>query len=63
VIYISDGFYSRHDNREEYLSGIVARIQKEYHDLPGGGELRVFFDKGAIGGYDRQRRTPMHRLK
>jgi tetratricopeptide (TPR) repeat protein len=49
--------YSRHDNREEYISGIVARIQKEYHDFTGGGELRVFFEKDAIGGYDRQRRT------
>lgn len=48
--------YSRDDNREGYISEIVARIQKEYRDFTGGEELRVFFEKDEIGGYDRQRR-------
>jgi hypothetical protein len=49
--------YSRHDNREGYISELVARVQKEYRDFTGGEDLRVFFDKDEIGGYDRQRRT------
>ena len=50
--------YSRHDNREGYISELVARIQKEYRDFTGGEELRVFFEKDEIGGsYDRQHRT------
>jgi hypothetical protein len=49
--------YSRHDNREGNISKIVARMQKEYRDFTGGEELRVFFEKDEISGYDRQRRT------
>lgn len=50
--------YSPHDNRDGYISELVARIQKEYRDFTGGEELRVFFEKDEIvGNYDRQRRT------
>jgi hypothetical protein len=31
--------YSRYDNREGYISELVARIQKEYRDFTGGAEL------------------------
>jgi len=47
--------YSRHDNREGYISEFVARIQKGYRDFTGGRELRIFFEKDEIDGYDRQR--------
>ena len=46
-----------HDNREGYVSKIVGRMQKEYREFTGGEELRVFFEKDEISGYDRQRRT------
>jgi hypothetical protein len=50
--------YSRYDNREGYISELVARIQKEYRDFTGGAELRVFFEKDEIGvSYDWQHRT------
>jgi hypothetical protein len=45
--------YSRHDNREGYISKIVGRMQKEYREFTGGEELRVFFEKDEISGYDR----------
>jgi hypothetical protein len=48
--------YSRYDNREGYISELVGRIQKEYCDFTGGEELRVFFDKGEIGGWDEWQR-------
>jgi TIR domain len=49
--------YSRHDNREGYISEIVGRMQKEYRDFTGGEELRVFFEKDEISDYDRRRTT------
>jgi hypothetical protein len=49
--------YSRHDNRDGYISELVARMQREYRDFTGEEELRVFLEKDEIGGYDQQQRT------
>jgi TIR domain/NB-ARC domain len=40
--------YCRLDDRLGQITEIVARIQKEYRDFTGGGELRVFFDKREL---------------
>ena len=37
--------YSREDEQRGQIFEIVARIEKEYRDFTGGGELRVCFDK------------------
>jgi hypothetical protein len=44
--------YSRDDNRQGQISEIVARIQKEYREFTGGGELRILFDKREFAGMD-----------
>jgi tetratricopeptide (TPR) repeat protein len=41
--------YSREDNRQGWISEILARIRKEYRDFAGGGELRVFFNQEDSG--------------
>jgi tetratricopeptide (TPR) repeat protein len=55
--------YSRHDNREGYISELVARIQKEYHDFTGGEELRVFFEKDEIGSRDEWRHRALDGIR
>jgi tetratricopeptide (TPR) repeat protein len=40
--------YSREDEQRGQISEIVARIEKEYRDFTGGGELRVCFDKSEL---------------
>ena len=44
--------YCHVDDRLGQITEIVARIQKEYRDFTGGGELRVFFDQRELASSD-----------
>jgi TIR domain len=51
--------YSRDDDRQGQISEIVARIQKEYRDFTGGGEIRVRFDKSEPTSLDDWRQKTL----
>ena len=55
--------YSRDDNRQGQISEIVARIQKEYREFTGGGELRILFDKREFAGMDDWRQNTLDAIR
>jgi len=55
--------YSRDDNRQGQISEIVARIQNEYREFTGGGELRILFDKREFAGMDDWRQNTLDAIR